>query len=166
MSTRVRAALAALIFVAFPLAATWAKPVDSHEADSAAIKKLFADFTKGFNNHDAHGVAMQFTEDGDFINVAAATTHGRAGIEQHLAPLFAGRLKSAHRDVTMRGIRFLRPDTATVDIDYEMSGVMGPDGATVPSAKGLYDWIVVKQNGHWLIAVLHESNLPAAPPAR
>jgi uncharacterized protein (TIGR02246 family) len=167
-STRVKAALAVLLFVSFPLAATWAKPADSHEADSAAITKLFTDFNDAFNNHDAHAAAMLFIDDADFITIQAATTHGSAEIEKHLAPLFAGRLKTAHRDVSLRGIRFLRPDTATVDSDFEMSGLVGPNGAAVPPAKGLYDWIVMKQNGRWLIAVWHESNLPAPPqpPAR
>jgi len=167
ISTRVKVALAVLVFVSFPLAATWAKPADSHEADSAAIKKLFADFNDAFNNHDAHAAAMLFTDDGDFITVAGAKTTGQAGIEQHLAPLFAGRLKTAHRDVSFRDIRFLRPDVATVDSDFEMSGLVGASGAAIPPGKGLYDWIVMKQNGRWLIAVWHESNLPVppAPPA-
>lgn len=161
--TRVRAAVAVLLFVALPLAVTRAKPADSQEADFATIKELFANFNDAFNNHDAHAAAMQFTDDADFITIQGAATTGKAEIEQHLAPLFAGRLKMAHRDVVLRGIRFLRPDVATVDSDYEMSGLMGPNGAAIPPAKGLYDWIVTKQNGRWLIAVWHESNLPVAP---
>lgn len=167
-STRVRAALAVLFFVSFPLAAAWAKPAESHDADSAAIKKLFTDFNDAFNNHDAHAAAMLFTDDADFITIQGATTHGKSEIEHHLAPLFAERLKTAHRDVSLRDIRFLRPDTATVDSDYVMSGLAGPNGAPVPPAKGIYDWIVMKQNGRWLITVWHESNLPvpAQPPVR
>jgi len=140
-------------------------PADPLEADSAAIKTLFANFNDAFNNHDAHAAAMLFTDDANFINVQGATTRGRGEIEQHLAPLFSARLKTAHRDVSLRDIRFLRSDTATVDSDFEMSGLMGPDGAAVPPAKGLYDWIVMKQNGHWLIVVWHETNLPAPPPS-
>jgi uncharacterized protein (TIGR02246 family) len=167
MSIRVRAALTVLLFVSLPLAATWAGQADSREADAAAIKKLFTDFNDAVNRHDARAAAMLFTDDGDFINIQGTASQGRAEIEEHLAPLLAGRLKTLHRDVSLRGIRFLRPDTATVDSDFETSGLMGPNGAAVPPAKGLYDWIVMKQNGRWLIAVWHESNLPApAPPSR
>jgi uncharacterized protein (TIGR02246 family) len=166
--THSKAVLSALLFVLLPVAATWAKPADGNEADSAAIKKLFAGFNDAFNQHDAHAAAMQFIDDADFITIQGAITTGKAEIEQHLAPLFADRLKAAHRDVTLRGIRFLRPDLATVDSDYVMSGLPGPNGTPLPPNKGLYDWIVVKQNGRWLIAVWHESNLPpaAAPPAK
>jgi uncharacterized protein (TIGR02246 family) len=163
--TRIRLVAAILLLVSFTPARSWARPADSHEEDSAAVKKLFNDFNDAFNNHDAHAVAMLFAEDADFINTQAVTTHGRAAVEEHLAPLFAGRLKAVHRDVSLRDIRFLRADTATVDSNYETSGIIGADGATVPPAKGLYDWIVMKQNGRWSIVVWHESNLPAPPPA-
>jgi uncharacterized protein (TIGR02246 family) len=162
---RIRSAMAILLLVSLCPAMTWSKPAaNPQEADSAAVKKLFNDFNDAFNNHDAHAAAMLFTEDADYINIQAITTHGRAGVEEHLAPLFAGRLKTVHRDVSLRAIRFLRPDIATVDSDYESSGTMTPDGAAMPPAKGLYDWVVMKQDGHWLIAAWHESNLPAPPP--
>jgi uncharacterized protein (TIGR02246 family) len=161
---RFKIVAAVLIVTSLPLTASWAKPADSNEADSASIKKLFADFNNAFNSHDAHAAAMQFTDDGEFITVAAATSRGKAEIEQHLAPLFGDRLKAAHRDVSLRGVRFLGPDTATIDSDFVMTGLTGPNGA-IPPIKGFYDWIVMKQNGRWLIAVWHESNLPVAPPA-
>ena len=135
-STRVRAALAVLLFVSFPLVATLAEPADSHEADSAAIKKLFTDFNNAFNNHDAHAAAMLFTEDADFITIQGATIRGRAKIEQQMAPLFAGRLKTAHRDVSLRDIHFLRPDTATVDSDYRDERADGSGRRSSSSGKG------------------------------
>jgi uncharacterized protein (TIGR02246 family) len=162
--TRVRAAAAVLLLVSFSLAATWAKPADSREADTAAINKLFNDFNDSFNNHNAHAVSMLFTDDADFTTIAGATTQGRAGIEQHLAPLYAGRLKTIHREVTVRAIRFLRPDTATVISDYVTTGLTGPNGTAAPAGKGVYDWIVTKQNGSWLITAWHEANLPPPPP--
>jgi uncharacterized protein (TIGR02246 family) len=163
--TNVKAVLPVLLLVVVAAGATWARPADGSAADSAAIKKLFGDFNDAFNKHDAHAASMQFTDDGDFITIQGATTTGKAEVEQHLAPLFADRLKAAHREVTLRGIKFLRPDVATIDSDYVMTGLAGPNGSSLPPNKGLYDWIVTKQNGKWLIAVWHESNLPVAPPA-
>ena len=165
--TRVKAVLAVVLFVSVVLSATWARQAESHDADSAAIKKLFTDFNAAFNDHDAHAVAVLFTDDADFITIGGAAFHGNTGVEEHLAPLFSGRAKTLHREATLRGIHFLRPDIATVDSDTETSGVMGPNGEPAPPVKGLYDWIVMKQNGRWLIAVWHESNLstPTGQPA-
>jgi uncharacterized protein (TIGR02246 family) len=165
ISTRVRVVLALLLGILLPWAAARAGQGNSQDADSAAIKKLFSDFNDALNGHNAHAVAMLFSEDADFITLQADTSHGRAEIEEHLAPLFAGRLKTLRRDVTLRGIRFLRPDTATVDSDYVASGLMGANGTAAPPSKGFYDWIVMKQNGRWQIVVWHESNLPTPAPA-
>lgn len=161
--SRVRAALAVVLFISFQLGVAWAKPAQSHEADSAAVKKLFADFNNALNTHNARAVAMLFTSDADYINFRGGITHGRAEIENHVAPLYAGRLKTVHRDVTLKDIHFLSPDTAAVYSDYVTTGLKRPNGTAVPPENGFYDWIVVKQNGRWWIAVWHESNLPAPP---
>lgn len=130
---------------------------------SADIKSLIDGFTAAFNNHDAQALAMSFTEDADFISVQQADSHSRKGIEDHFVPLFSGRLKNAHRAYTLKNVRFISPDVASVTMDYVLTGTTGANGEQVPPRKGLYDWVVVKQNGKWLISVLHESELaPAA----
>jgi uncharacterized protein (TIGR02246 family) len=144
----------------FASAAAWGAPV-SRAADSAAIKQLFSDFNNSLNKHDARAMAALFTNDADFITLGGTTQHGRAAIEQHMQTLFAGPLKAVHRDVTLRGIRFLSPDIAAIDSNFVTTGVV-LNGAEVPAAMGLYDWIVMKQHGHWMIAIWHESNLPQA----
>jgi hypothetical protein len=48
-------------------------------------------------------------------------------------------------------------------MDYVLSGTTGTNGEAVPVRKGLYDWIVTKQNGKWSINILHESELAPAP---
>jgi uncharacterized protein (TIGR02246 family) len=165
---RMKTVIAVVLLVSLSQTITPARPTDANEADSAAVKKLFNDFNDAFNKHDAHAAAMLFTEDTDFINTQAVTTKGRAGVEEHLAPLFSTRLKTVHREVTLRDIHFLNAETATVDSNYETSGIVTPEGAPVPPVKGFYDWIATKKNGPWLIAVWHESNLPpsAPPPAK
>jgi uncharacterized protein (TIGR02246 family) len=130
-------------------------------ADSAAIKELVMAFTNDFNRHDAQAVATHFTEDADFTNVQGMTTHSRKGIEEHFVPLFKGRLANAHRTVSVRGIHPLSPTIAAVTTDYELKGAKDTSGADQGLRKGIYDWVVVKQNGRWMIAVFHESDLPS-----
>jgi uncharacterized protein (TIGR02246 family) len=146
-------------------------PNQANAADdeSPAIKNVITGFTDSFNQHNAHAVAMWFTEDADFTNVGQVTSHGRQDIEAHFVPLFAGRLKNSHRTYTLRTIRFLTPSVASVAMDYELADTTDSSGKVVPLRKGFYDWVVTKQNGRWLINVLHESELapvPAAMPVR
>jgi len=143
--------------------------VKAAEDETPAIKKVIDGFTASFNQHDAHAVTMWFTGDADFINVGEMTSHGHKDIEAHFVPLFTGRLKNAHRTYTLRTIRFLTPTVASVTMNYELDDTIDVSGKEVPVRKGLYDWIVTKQNGTWLINILHESEqgpAPAATPGR
>jgi uncharacterized protein (TIGR02246 family) len=164
----IKASVAVLLLASMSVAAaSWARQANPSGADSAAVKKLFDDFNNAFNNHDTQALVALFTDDSDFITIPGDNYHGKAAIEAHVGPLFAGRLKTMRRDAATPNIHFLRPDIATIDCTYEASGMTTPSGAPVPVSKGFYDWIVMKQNGKWVIAVWHESNLPVpqAPPA-
>lgn len=151
--------LAVIMLTTSSLTVLRSQTADGSDADKAAIQKLFADFNNALNSHDAHATAMFFTEDGDFIGIRGKIVHGRADIQAQLAPLFDGVLKTMYRDATLRGVRFLRPDVAVLYSDYVTTGVAGANGAPGPATKGLYDWVVTKQDGRWLIAVWREANL-------
>ena len=127
------------------------------DAESAAIKQVIANFIDGFNHHDAHAWAMPFTEDGDFTNVTGLTRHGRKEVEERFKGLFAGPLKDAHRMATVRHIRFVKPDVAAVDAEWELVGSKAADGSENPVRKGIFTWVMVKQDGHWMFADFHES---------
>ena len=151
------------MFAAVLLALALSAPRHANAADESGVKALIDEFTAAFNGHDSHAVAMCFTDDADFINVQQADSRGRKAIEEHFVPLFSGRLKNAHRTYTLKNIRFITPDVAAVTMDYVLSDTTGTNGESVPPRKGLYDWIVTRQNGKWLISVLHESELAPAP---
>jgi len=160
-SHRVRSAIAVVVFLGLACGVSWAKKQSKSSAgEEAAVKQTVNSFFDAFNKHDAQAVAANFTEDADFINVLGVTTPGRKGVDEHYTTLFSDRFKDAHRTYSLKSIRFITSDVAAVTMEYELSGTKGPGGAEAPPAKGLYDWTLVKQNGRWLIATLHESNLP------
>lgn len=130
--------------------------------DSAAIRKTIDDFLAAFNRHDAKGWAAPFLEDGDFTNVTGLTRHGRKEVEERFAGLFAAGLKDAHRTCTVRHVRFITPDIAAVDADWELVGSKASDGSENPVRKGLFTWVMVKRAGKWQFAVFHESEFAVA----
>ena len=136
------------------------------EADSKAIKQVFAEFYESFSRHDAHAAAMTFAEDADFTNMRGVHNHGRKEIEAHLAMIFAGNLGSARRTDMVKSIRFVTPAIAEVDADTVISGTKAVDGSEVPPRKGLMVTTMTKQNGRWFISIFHEVEFPAAAPAR
>lgn len=149
---------ALLLSVSMPLLAPVARAQsNSSDTESAAVRKVIDEFVGAFNTHDAHGWAAPFAEDGDFTNVTGLTKHGRKEVEERFKVLFAGPLKDAHRTATVRHIRFVKPDVAAVDAEWELAGSRAADGSENPVRKGIFTWVMVKQDGRWMFADFHES---------
>ena len=157
ISSRLKMALSVSVFLAFSSGLVWAQMPSSTEADSAAIRQCVAAWENAWNSHDAHATAMAYVQDGDFTNTTGIPSHGSKELEAHYNEIFTTFLKDAHRTDTVKSIRFLTPDVASVDIDWQMSGAKTRDGKDAPNRKGLLTWIVTKHNGQWMITIYHES---------
>jgi uncharacterized protein (TIGR02246 family) len=154
-SSLLKFALAGLLFLTFSAASSRAQGTSSRDADTAAIKQTVAAFQDTWNTHDAHALAMKYVEDGDFSSVKGEDSHGWKQLEDHYATVFGTFLKNAHTTDTVRSIRFLGPDTASVDIDWLVNEPSAPGGVL---RKGLLTWIVTKRNGQWMIMIYHEQS--------
>ncbi len=154
ISTSSRIALGVLLFLSFSCIASLAQMPANRDADSAAIKQMVAAFQDTWNTHDAHAVAMRYVEDGDFSSVKGEDSHGRKEVEAHYATVFSTFLKNARTTDTVRSVRFLGPDLASVDIDWLVNEPSAPGGVL---RKGLLTWVVSKRSGQWMITVYHES---------
>jgi len=97
---------------------------------------------------------MRYVEDGEFTSIRGEVSHGRKELEDHYTTIFSTFLKNAHTTDTVRSIRFLAPDLASVDIDWLVNEPSAPGGVL---RKGLLTWIVIKRNGQWMIEIYHES---------
>jgi uncharacterized protein (TIGR02246 family) len=77
----------------------------------------------------------------------------------------SGVYSETHQTGHVRSVRFLKPDVAAVDVDWEMTGAKNPDGSMRPTRKGLHSLIMTKQSdGSWLIAVMHVHEFTNTPP--
>jgi uncharacterized protein (TIGR02246 family) len=161
----VRASLAlALLFALSPAAfaqqnSTAANTtITTDHAAEAAIKQVLDTYTEAWNRYDSHALATLFTEDCDYVIVSGGNTHGREALETSFAGNFNSNLKNSTRTDSIRRMRFLTPDIASLD-DYWVLNVPGTDQ---PRREGYYNWILVRQNGRWLIALHHAAqfNMP------
>jgi uncharacterized protein (TIGR02246 family) len=150
-----KVALAALLFFTFSAASSRAQMAANRDADTVAIKQTVATFQDAWNSHDAHAVAMRYVEDGDFSSIKAEDSHGRKELEEHYTTIFSTFLKNAHTTDTVRSIRFLGADLASVDIDWLVNEPSAPGGVL---RKGLLTWIVTRRGGQWMIAIYHEQS--------
>ena len=157
ISTRTKSLLAGFLLVLFFAAISWAQKQPNMDHDSAAIKQSVAAWETAWNNHDARATAHCYVEDGDFSSTTAIDSHGWKELEEHYTTIFTTFLKNAQRTDTVRSIRFLSPEIASVDIDWQMTGAKTRDGQDAPNRKGLLTWIMSKHNGQWMITIYHES---------
>jgi uncharacterized protein (TIGR02246 family) len=140
---------------------------EADQKDRAAIGQTMKAFVDAWNKHDAHAFAMMFTEDADFTNVAGTHAHGRANVEAFHAPMFAGIFNESRQTSTIRSVRFLKPDLAAVDVDWEMTGAKSPDGTPRPYRRGLLNFVMARQSdGAWLIQIMHNTDLTDFPPPK
>ena len=129
-----------------------------------AIQEIVDTLIDAWNRHDAHAFAKCFAEDAQFTNVFGVVANGRAEIESGHAAIFRTIFRSSHvtqMDVT---VRLFRPDTAAVDVRWELTGSFSPDGNHVPLRQGLMNFIVTENKGTWPIAIFHNQDTP--PPER
>jgi uncharacterized protein (TIGR02246 family) len=154
ISVQAKGALAVLLFLTFSVASSRAQMPSNRDADTSAIRQCVAAFAESWNTHDAHAVAMHYLEDGDFTSIKGEASHGRKELEDHYTTVFGTFLKSAHTTDTVKSIRFLGPDTASVDIDWLVTEPNAPGGVL---RKGLLNWIVTKRDDQWMIMIYHET---------
>jgi uncharacterized protein (TIGR02246 family) len=126
-----------------------------------AIDALVAGLVEAWNRHDAHVFAAAFADDAEFTNVFGMVQKGRAAIEAAHAPIFKSMFRGSHLAVKETRIRLIRPDVASVDVRWTMTGARDPHGNPWPEREGLLNWIVTDHGGNWLIDVSHNMDLPS-----
>jgi len=129
--------------------------------DERAIEKTAAAFVEAFNRHDTVAFVQTFSRDADFSNVRGNGASGRDNIARFNEPIFKRLFSEAHFSYSMRRIRFLAPDIAAVQLDWEIVGSKDVEGNDVPLRVGRLDWIMTRADGHWFIKVMH--NRQASP---
>jgi uncharacterized protein (TIGR02246 family) len=135
--------------------------IRSDNAADAAIKQVLDTYTEAWNRYDSHALAMLFTEDCDYVVVGGGNTHGREALETMFARNFNSNLKNSTRTDSVRRMRLLTPDIASLD-DYWVLNVPGTDQ---PHREGYYTWILVRQGGRWLVALHHAAQFIMPQPA-
>lgn len=133
--------------------------------EDAAIKKIVADFSNGWNTHDAHAMCTSIAEQVEWVNWRGEPLGTRQEVEEEHAKLFADLYKNSHRTDEVKSIKYISPELAVVDDYWSMTGAKKRDGSDWPYRAGLYSFLMAKQNGRWMVIVSHAADFNAAAPA-
>jgi uncharacterized protein (TIGR02246 family) len=131
--------------------------------DERAIRKVVQDATDCINRHDFRGQAMFFTEDADSRSPGGNWRKGKAQLEEAFERVGKNVPKNFHYTRRIEQIRFLRTDVALVEGIVEMTGGTNSDGTHREPFAGLFQFVMTKDNGRWLIAAVRAIVSPPAP---
>ena len=141
-----------------------AKAESGDASADAAIHQLVGRFEQAVNSKDVKAFGSIFAEDGEFTNPVGMSVKGRTAIERFHAALFSESNRPsfahAHLKVLDTAIRSIRADVATVDVKWEQTGAIAPDGQPWGTRRGILSWVVVQNKGQWSIVVWHNLELP------
>ena len=134
--------------------------------DQMAIGKLINNFSVVWHDSDAHGLAMFWKPDGDFVNPAGMMLKGREQIEAFYAQAFKLGYEGSTVDTTIDQLRFLTPDIALVDGEFTITGASTSDHKERPAEHGYFTVIAERVSGQWMVASNREMEpLPSAQSA-
>jgi uncharacterized protein (TIGR02246 family) len=133
--------------------------------DADAIRQVATRYEEAWNRHDMQALSRLFTEDADFVNVGGRHWKGRAEIERQHAERHLTHFKGSRYTTIAIGVRFLTPEIAVVHVHWGMSGDRDPNGTPRQSGlggftrTGIFMWVIVKQEGAWLISAAQNTNV-------
>ena len=147
-----------------------ASVVSAQQADGeseAAIRKVIVEMTDGFNHHDGNAASRMYMRDARLVTVRGEVMDGQAAIEKGLASIFATRAKNATLRTLDVAIGMIKPDVGFAYVTNELSGLVAPDGRSLPSHQELSLRVFVRNGGTWQVAAFHNTMIaPFAPPPR
>jgi len=130
---------------------------DTNTADVAAIRKVIDEMTTGFNSHDGRAASIMYLTDARLVTVRGEVMKGQAEIEKGLNSIFATRAKNATHKTLDVSIKLLRPDIAVAHVTNELSGLVAPDGQSLPAHQELSLRVFIKVDGRWRVAAFHNT---------
>lgn len=156
------------LLLTVPLATMVARAASRDEAgspkDDAAIKEVIAGFSNGWNTHDAHSMCVSLADDVVWVNWRGEGLGTRQAVEEEHAKLFADLYKNTHRTDEVKTIHYVNPELAEVDDYWTMTGAHKRDGSDWPYRAGLYNFLMAKRGGRWIVIVSHAADFNAQAP--
>jgi uncharacterized protein (TIGR02246 family) len=128
-------------------------------ANATEIQQLLGELTDAWDRGDASAFGARYRADGTFTNVSGGFYVGRDEFNLRHEDVFRGVFKGTRLSMTIRKLRFLRPDIAVVDLDLGVFGChvrppgvqVGPDG----TLRTCLLMVLTKDHEKWWIAAYH-----------
>lgn len=122
--------------------------------DEAAIRANVEQMAKGWNMKSGAEFAKPFAEDADYVVINGAHIKGRAANAEGHQRIFDTIYKDSSLAVSVKQIRFLRPEVAVVHVESNLTFKL--NGAE-QKGRGLVTMIMTKEKGKWSVAAFQNT---------
>ena len=129
---------------------------DGRSADEAALRESVKQMEAGWNTKSGALFAKPFAEDADYVVINGMYMKGRAAIESAHQRIFDTIYKDTNITLTVKQIRFLRPDVAVIHVEGRRTG---PTKELTQEA--MLTLMMTKEKQGWVIAAFQ--NTAVAP---
>ena len=128
---------------------------DSRAADEAALRENVKQLETGWNTKSGAVFAKPFAEDADYVVINGMYIKGRAVIATAHQQIFDTIYKDTTIALTVKQIRFLRPDVAVVHVSGHR------DSSTKESQDAMLTFVMTKEKHGWTIAAFQNTAVVA-----
>jgi len=131
---------------------------NNREADEAAIREHVKQMESGWNTKSGALFAKPFAEDADYVVINGSHIRGRKVIESAHQGIFDTIYKDTTITLTVKQVRFLRPDVAVVHVNGHRDG---PTKELTQDA--MLSMVMVKEKGGWSITSFQNTAVAPRP---
>ena len=148
-----KVAIIALLIALCGAAAAQAPPgsMPSDQAREAEIRKVYATWVEAWNRHDVPAMSAIWALDGDMLEPDGRHADKRSGVAKLFEEEHTSVFKTARMKLAIDSVWFIKDDVALADGTYELDGVRGPEGKDLPTRKGHFSTVWLRENGKWWV---------------
>lgn len=128
----------------------------SGEAGERPIRPVIAQILSAWNHADAHSIAAEYEEAGDFVSPDGIHAKGRRQIEAFYQQAFSRGYAGSRADAKVVHVRHLTATVALVDGTWNIEPT--PASKIRRPEAGLFFAVLQWHHGRWLIAALREQS--------
>jgi uncharacterized protein (TIGR02246 family) len=130
--------------------------------DEQAIHNILAQYEACWNRSDSRAISALFAEDANFIHIYGGQLDGRSDIEASHRIIFDTIYKNSRAALTVRRIRFLRPDIAVAFTGGRVAFQENGEAREIDSRPTM---IVAKEDGAWQVVAFQNTRVSEIPAA-
>ena len=155
-------ALVAQTVGTFKVGAQESKSPNARAEDEAAIRENVKQMESGWNAKSGAAYARPFAKDADFVVINGMHIQGHEAIEKNHQRIFDTVFKNTTVSLTVKHIRFLRPDVAVVHVSGQRDA---PEAERKLVMDATMVMVMTKEGGQWKMASFQNTEVTGPPPS-